>query len=266
MPVMVHRFLHPLLGLLLSAGTAAAAEPIDPLALTDLGAVTATRVLDDGTIALADGRTLRLAGIEVPRGSPGHDAAVAIAALIAQGPLILKSDGLAEDRYGRTVAEAFAADGTWIEGALLHQGLARVATSVDHRAAAAALYAAERGPCARRQGLWADPDYAVRRPDQAAHMIDSWQVVEGTIAAVERRHGVVDLRFGDDPARDLAIRVPGEVARGLGYDPASLAGRHVRVRGWIGKGVGPLLTLSHAEQIQLIGRPRQVAAEDTDGQ
>ncbi len=260
---MALRFLSlPLLLLGLLCAGAANAAPIDRIALADLGTIAATRVAEDGTVALEDGRSLRLAGVDLPRGASAHDAVLALTGFVGRGPLALKGDGPAEDRYGRVVAQAFAADGTWIEGELLRQGLARVATTVDHRAAAAALYAAERGARGRRVGLWSDPATALRRPEQAAHMIDSWQVVAGTVAAAVPRHSGFDLRFGDDPARDLAVRVPGEVARGLDDDATDLVGRRIIVRGWIGKGAGPLIILSHAEQIELVARSRSRESEE----
>ena len=250
--------LRPLLvlsGLLWAA--AAAAEPIDHVALQDLGGATVARIQDDGSLMLADGRVLRLAGIDLPRGALGRETVAALSDLAGRGPLVLKGDGPPEDRYGRLVAEAFAADGIWIEGELLRRGLARVATTVDHRIAAPALYAAERGACARRAGLWADPDYALRRPDQALRLIDSWQVVDGRVQSAILRRGAADLYFGDNPARDLEVRVPAGIARRMDYDPAKLAGQRIRVRGWIGKGQGPVITLNHAEQIEVMGRAQR---------
>ncbi len=92
-------------------------------------------------------------------------------------------------------------------------------------------------------------------------LVDSWQVVEGIVARAETRRDSVDLVLGDDRAHDLTVRVPVAIARTMEIDPASLEGRHVRVRGWIGKTEGPTITVSHAEQIETIGRARRAEAE-----
>jgi len=237
----------------------APAAPVGAAAadLTDLGVATVATVKDDGTLALADGRILRLSGIDLAQGRDGRAARTALAELANAGPMTLKGDGPPLDRYGRTVAQAYAADGRWLEGELLRQGLARVATTADHRASAPELLAAERGARSHRLGLWGVPEYALRRPEEAARLIDTWQVVEGTVRAVDQARGAVYLEFGAEPASALGVRIPAGIARAMAVDPTNLAGRHVRVRGWIGKGAGPLIVLDHAEQIEIVGRARR---------
>lgn len=253
--------------LMFAAAAPAVAAPIDasrldPSSLVDLGIARFAKVSDDGTIILNDGRKLRLAGIELAQGRSTHDLQTALDQLTGSDPIELRADGPAEDRYGRVVAQAFAADGTWIEGALLRLGLARVATTPDHRSLAPALYTAERAALAHHLGLWADPRTALRHAEAISRFIDSWQVVDGTVVAANPRHNAVDLQLGDDESHDLTIRIPISVAQTMDSDPSELVGRHLRVRGWIGKGVGPLIVLNHPEQIELVGRKRRKMADD----
>ena len=250
------RFRPLVLALSIALAPSAAARAADG-ELVDLGMAKAISVGADGTVALADGRMLRLAGVALPAGTDGKPARAAIAELIALGPLALKGDGAPLDRYGRTVAQAYAADGRWLEGELLRQGSARVATAPDHRAAARELLAAERTARSRRLGVWNDPAYAVRDPDDTARLLDTWQVVEGTVRAERPGHGAVYLEFGDAPGNSLGVRIPEAVARDMAVDPDELRGRKVVVRGWIGKGIGPLIVLDHAEQIEPLGRARR---------
>src|SRR5579871_5507837 len=162
-------------------GPAFADEPSDIVAT-----VSVTELRDDGTLALSDGRTAKLAGIEIARGHEAKDARIALAEMIAGGPLTIRADGAATDRYGNVVGQAYAADGRWVQGELLRHGLARVATAPDHRDFAHDLLTMERKARGHKLGLWRDPDYALRNPHQAARLVDSWQVVEGTVVDTHR--------------------------------------------------------------------------------
>ena len=70
--------------------------------LTSIGEATVTAVRDGGTLMLADGRELKLAGIEVAGGS--HETLLALA---GGQKLRLETLGPDQDRYGRLVAFAF---------------------------------------------------------------------------------------------------------------------------------------------------------------
>jgi micrococcal nuclease len=248
-----------------SAATARAPDREPPAAEApeeaDLGTVAVVRADEDGMIALADGRTLHLAEIDVVRGRDGRKARAALMELAEAGAFTLKGDGPIEDRYGRVTAQAYAANGRWVQEEMLWQGLARVATTGDHRAWAGELLKIERAARTHRVGLWANPEYAMRTPEQAARLVDTWQIVEGVVLAAREQRGSYYLEFGEDRARDLAVRIPAGVAKEMEADPATFAGRKVRVRGWIGKSIGPFVALDHAEQLELVGHARRVAAQ-----
>jgi hypothetical protein len=92
-------------------------------------------------------------------------------------------------------------------------------------------------------------------------LVDTWQVVEGVVVAAREQHGSVTLDFGDNPAHDLAVRIPAAVVQQMDVDPRTLAGHKLRVRGWVGKTVGPVIAIDHPEQIETIGHARRVAAQ-----
>jgi hypothetical protein len=85
-------------GFIFASAVAAAFQAAagQPCKLADLGTARAAAVRDGRTLTLADGRVLRLKGIEV---STGADAA--LKDLVAGKPLRLKKIGEARDRYGR---------------------------------------------------------------------------------------------------------------------------------------------------------------------
>jgi len=221
----------------------------------------------DGTLTLEDGRQLRLAGIEFPHRPLNRHVKEVLAALMDGNPPILHSATDEPDRWGRWPVHVVSADGRWVQDALLRQGLARVATSPDDRLAAAEMLAAETEARDAKRGLWADPAFMVRRSDQALHWLDSVQVVEGLVTSADSVRGVVYLNLGDDWKHSLGIRIPHGLLRHFAYDPISLNGHHLRVRGWIGKGVGPLIEISHAEQLEVLDgpAPAPVAAPAKEG-
>lgn len=240
-----------LLASLLLAAPPAAAAPDFLATRPGLGEAGLAAVKDDGSIRSADGRDLRLAGIDYPRGNLGAAARASVAAMLSPAPFRLVAAGCQEDRYGRLPVEIVAADGRWAQGELLRHGLVRVATTPDCRQDAAALLAAEGEARRLHRGLWGDPAYALRRADEAQRFIDSVQVVEGRVSSANPVHGGVYLNFGEDWRRSLGVHIPPSVVRAMPVDPLALAGRELRVRGWIGKGIGPLITVSHPEQIEI---------------
>src|SRR5262245_2585718 len=109
------------------ASSAAAQEPCK---LSSLGTVTVAGVRDGRTLALADGRDLRLAAIEVDDASRS-----ALEALAAGQTLRLEKLGAESDRYGRLVAVAYAGETkASLQQAMIEQGQARVSSRVGDRA------------------------------------------------------------------------------------------------------------------------------------
>jgi endonuclease YncB( thermonuclease family) len=254
----------PLLGLLLGlllAGTETAWA--QPAGLTPLPAAALRAVEADFTLLLEDGRRLRLAGIELPRRPladpspqpwPLEQAARAVLDRLRDQPLtLLAATDSSADRWGRLPVQVVRADGRWVQDELLRQGLARVATSPDDRTGAALLLAAEAPARQSTLGLWGDPAMALRRPEETPRLVDSRQVVEGLITSVHAGRSDIFLNMGEDWRRGLGVRLSRRLAATLPGDPQTLAGRRIRVRGWIGKASGPILTLSHAEQMEVIG-------------
>jgi endonuclease YncB( thermonuclease family) len=233
-----------------------AAEAKDPTF-----SVMAAAAVDGDTLRLADGRLLRLAAILVPKGAePLADRARAALAEAAGRPLLLEFGPRRTDRHGRLLAQAWlaGADGTpqlWLEERLLRAGLARVASTADTRDRAVELLRLEAQARAAGRGLWADPAYRVRAPDDLADVLDSFQIVEGRALTAAQVRGGGYLNFGADYKTDFTLRFDGESLRRLrdsGLDFTSLAGVRLRVRGWLRYFNGPLIDVTHPEQIEVL--------------
>jgi endonuclease YncB( thermonuclease family) len=242
-----------MMAIMLGAGGAAAdnAERIEgPLAVA--GAVA-------GDLArLADGRTVRLAGIRVPAADDGESGAERFAEL-ARAELGALLDGqlvtltLADppyDRYGRLVAHIERADGVWLQGALLERGLAQVQTRPGETARADEMLAIEQDSRAVRRGLWAEPAFMAQDPTALAASAGRFRIVRGRVLRVAPTERYVYLNFGPDWRADFTVRAQGAELAGL--DLASLAGRLVEVRGVVLEAGGPLIELSHPQQIQVL--------------
>jgi len=229
---------------------------------TDSAAIAVIAAAIDGdTLQLADGRVLRLAAIMAPKDSESLAAAARAALATAVGrQLRLEFGARQTDRHGRLLAQAWlsTADGTkevWLQEMLLAQGFARVASTDDTRALAPALLRIEAQARNAGRGLWADPAYRVRTPADAGDVVNSFQIVEGRVLMAARVHGGGYLNFGADYKTDFTLSFDGEALQRLqesGIDFKSLEGVRLRARGWLRYFNGPLIDITHPEQIEVL--------------
>lgn len=247
-----------LLGLLV-AGLAASSFARPPLpTFVPGGTVELGTVIDGETLALADGRELRLAGIETPGAAMRGEAALArraketLAKLVAGARLELRYGGAETDRHGRVVAQLFAG-GRWVQRELLRRGLARVHGSADARTGLAAMLAVEAAARKARRGIWRRPFFAVRTPDEAARDAGSFQIVEGTVTETAFVAGSARLNFGPDWHTAFSLRIGADalkLCRAGGLDPMKLQGARLRVRGFIDGTRRPTIEVTFPEQIE----------------
>jgi len=220
-------------------------------------------VVDGDTLRLLDGREIRLVGIQAPKlplGRPGFkawplspEAKAFVEKLTLGKTLSLGFGGRRGDRHGRVLAHLFDAEGRWIQGEILEAGLARVYSFADNRALIAEMLALERAARAARRGIWADPYYAVRSAETAGRWLGGFELVEGRVLAVGRGGGNTYLNFGADWHSDFTIAVDRRARRVFeeaGIDLKSYEGKRVRVRGWLKSRNGPMISVTHPEQIE----------------
>lgn len=247
------------------AATPAPAEADMPPELERWRQATVMEIIDGDTVLLDDGQELRLVGIQAPKlplGRPGFqawpladEARRALAELALGRQVTLAAAGARSDRHSRVLAHAERDDGLWLQGAMLVRGLARVYTFPDNTGAAAEMLALEAQARDARVGIWAHPYYAVLDPAQTPSHIDRFVVVEATVVATDRVRGRIYLNFGPDWREDFTVSIaPDDTGRfdDAGIDPLLWAGRRVRVRGWLYARNGPMIDLTHPEQIEVI--------------
>lgn len=230
------------------------------------------RVIDGRTFTLADGREVRLAAIEVPplpraqesvTAPGGAEAREALAALTADAEIVLRRAEVATDRYGRLFAYAVALRGGAERSAqaeLVAAGFARVAARIGSRDCAAELLRRESIARNAKLGLWANPYYdvldATSPADVRAHR-GRFALVEGKVVSVHESGALIYVNFGRRWTEDFTVTILKRDERTFaagGIEPKRLAGRRVRVRGWIeerGSEGSPWIEATRPEQIEL---------------
>jgi endonuclease YncB( thermonuclease family) len=226
---------------------------LDRLAAGERGKVVSVRSGDE--LVLDSGLDVRLSGVETPwMDEPGGAGAQAYLNSLALGRVVqLFYGGARRDPRGRALAQVRLDDGrTWVEGALLRAGWARVRTFADNRALAAPMLNDEAHARKARLGLWALPDYDVRLPEEVSREVRGYQIVEGRVVSVTPARGATYLDFNRQKS-GFAVAIDPHAVGDLaaaGMAPASLVGRLVRVRGMVGW--DGLMRIDHPEPIELL--------------
>ncbi len=222
---------------------------------------TVAEVIDGDTVRLTDHRQVRLVGTQAPKLSLGRqnfvdwplasESRAALEKLVLGKKVGLGYGGLKIDRNGRTLAHLYV-DATWLQGAMVSEGMARVYTWPDNRSCIDELLAREHEARAATRGIWALPYYRIRKPDELAHEVDTFQLVEGKVLSAAEVRGRVFLNFGADYKSDFTVTIAPEDAKRFTFDPRALTGKIIRVRGWISLLDGPEIQATHPEQIEIL--------------
>ena len=256
------------------AALAQTANAAPPACLLEAVGTSSVRTIIDGrTLVLADGREVRLAGIEILHSdlneAGARAAKVALETFAGGREIALKRLGAETDRHGRLLAYVFVPAAPVpdreqprtpepsAQEILLSQGHARVAARVGSPACAAALLAAERTARTARLGLWADPHYVMRRAERPAEILAErgrFTLVEGKVQSVRESGATIYVNFGRRWTEDFTVTVLKRSERAFtasGLELKKLAGRHVRVRGFVEERGGPWIEATRPEQIEI---------------
>jgi len=237
--------------------------------LVDAGWGVVTAVTDGDTLVLEQGLVVRLVGIQAPKlplGRAGFEqqplapeAKAALAAMTLGKRVRLSFGGLQTDRYGRALAHLHVegVDGElWVQGEMVRLGLARVYSFKDNRTMVGELLEVEAEARTANRGIWALAYFAIRQVEDTGDYLDRFEVVEGRVLAAEQVGGRIYLNFGADWRTDFTVSVaPGDTGlfEKAGIDLLSLAGQRIRVRGWSRNFNGPVIDLTHPEQLESLG-------------
>ncbi|MDH7798155.1 MULTISPECIES: thermonuclease family protein [unclassified Beijerinckia] len=208
-------------------------------------------------LKLADGRIVRIAGIEPARATRDDprlaDKARADLALWTVGSSVaLAALDPVPDRWGRVRARAFLAPDTLsLATALIEAGWARVDPLSETGPCLKPLLQAEEGARAARHGLWADPAYALLDQESAqdpdfSGLEGRIAVVSGIVANVNAGRNRTFINLGKNRRKSLTLTVSARNMRAFtaaGLDPKGLTGKTIRARGLIDSRFGPRMEL-----------------------
>jgi endonuclease YncB( thermonuclease family) len=225
-------------------------------------------------IALADGRTLSLAGLDPPRDTPDRprlaaDARDKLAQWLDGREVAVRVLAEKPNRFGRLPARLFAAPASGpiaapaggeigVAEAILDAGLARYRPEAAAHPCREALLAAEAEARSAKIGLWTDPYYAVlpaAERDAFAKAPSGMVLVEGTVASLGETAARFYLNFGPRRGSDFAITLPKRDANALekaGLKVHDLVGKRLRVRGLLDATFGPQMELSDPDGLELV--------------
>ncbi len=241
---------------------------------------TVARVIDGDSLVLESGLRVVLSGIQAPKPArfdnrtgeidppwPLADKAIDTLQTLVEGREIqLYYGGVKRDRYGRAVAQVFVLgknDKTniWLQHAMVKAGMARVYTWSGHRQDSLALLNAEQIARKNAVGIWSSAKtggfYDIRKPnpDPLAQYVDSVQIVEGIVVKTADVRGTIYLNFGANYRTDFTIAISKKSRRAFkhaDYDPLTLAGARVRVRGYIELFGGPIIWLNDPSRLEIL--------------
>lgn len=233
---------------------------------------TVSRVIDGDTLVLDDGREVRLVGLQAPKIPLGRrgfkawplgvDAKRKLEKLTVRRKVRLLWGGSREDRHDRVLAhvlilkdETQKTEGIWLAEVLLLEGMARVYSFRDNRACVPELLGFEQEARAKKRGMWGHAFYDIRVSDDLKKDINSFQLVEGEVKRAAVQSDGIYLDFGDNWRTDFSAHIAKRDIKRFeksGLNPMKLAHKKIRLRGWLEYRSGPMMELTHPEQIELV--------------
>ena len=196
-------------------------------------------VYDGDTVRLADGRKVRLIGINTPE--LGHDGKIdepgarqALQHLLSivrasQQRVYLLPGTQQKDRYGRQLAHLYDKDGNNISESLLRDGMGYVITIPPNLRNIACYQAAESLARQNRRGLWQSASVPLKA-DKLSGKEAGFYLIRGRIGRIGNSRKALWLNLVQGPALRIDRRDLPEFAD---LDTDDLVGKRLEVRGWI---------------------------------
>ena len=202
-----------------------------------------------GTLELADGRSVRLVGVEQVDLS-ALQGVLGAAATLYPGELL-------QNRYGQIPAHVVLDDGTWLQEKLVREGKALAMPSYESRMDyLGPLLSAERLAREHKAGIWSPGREVVVCADDAKRAFDGFAIVRGRVLEAANVRGTTYLNFGEDYRKDFTVKISKKTLKILPEDIRRLAeernpGQLVEVRGYVFYSGGPMIEVTSPAQITL---------------
>ncbi len=217
------------------------------------------QVFDGDTLALSDGRRVRLLGINTPElGSDEHrpepladPARTFLESLAPPGALVmLRLDVERHDRYGRLLAHVFLSDGINVQAELVAAGLAMTLVVPPNEWNHACYDRLEQEARKNRRGIWKLDRFRPVSAERLSAKTRGFRIVTGKIQRIGEGRKNLWLNI----APRVAIRIPKEdLTHFRALPPRSLLARAVEARGYVERRRGELrITVRHPAALRVL--------------
>jgi hypothetical protein len=160
------------------------------------------------------------------------------------------------DDVGNKLGQGVTEDGIWIEADLVSQGMAWVTSSLYERDLVLPLYKYEEQARRKKLGLWVDPRYDLKNSKTIQGTYGSFQVFQDVVKSVNITSTYIFINFGRDYEKDFTIAMQRDICKLFtdaprgNLDPRYWIGHEIRIRGWVQKHDGPMIQLTHPQQVE----------------
>ena len=147
-----------------------------------------------------------------------------------------------------------------VQADLVAAGQARVGPRVGSRGCALELLRAEAAARKAKLGLWASSYYDLLHADSPTDVLAEqgrFALVEGRVLSVRESGATIYVNFGRRWSEDFTVTILKRNERNFtaaGLEPKKLAGRQIRVRGFVEERGGPCIEATRPEQIEFVER------------
>jgi len=228
---------------------------------------TVKEVVKSTMFKLEDGKVFSLINVRIPIIFDSQALAYLRKTYVGQKVGVYQHDfpgvGLT-DKQGNLAGHIVTEDNRWVQGDLVLQGLAWADSTPKNRDLVVKLYQFEELARTNKSGFWSTSNFAIRNAKKLDDQISSFQVVEDVVKAVRMKGNDVYFGFGDNPSTDFTIlmtqNISGSFRRPSGHAllTGDWQGQRVRVRGWVESLSGPMIRVTHPEQVEFIGLDPQL--------
>lgn len=196
------------------------------------------RVIDGDTVELITGQIIRFLGINTPEiQSRYHDAEAGgerakqwLRQTLSNSEFFIEYDQQRHDKYGRTLAHCFLADGRYLNALLVEEGLASVTLIPPNLRYSDTLIEAQNRAEQAKKGIWSMSDYQVKDLSdlKMGTRYRGWQRIRLKLNTIKQGKNTVFLEANEE--FKLAVKNKDSV---YFDDWKSYLNKTVEVRGWV---------------------------------
>ncbi|MEZ0259953.1 MAG: thermonuclease family protein [Alphaproteobacteria bacterium] len=241
----------------------------DDLELIDVGTVIGVTKSD--VVQLDKHRTFHLDNVRVPPVYENPAREYLTKKLVGQKVGVYRNKTLPDegrqDKQGYEIIHMVINDGTWVQAALINDGYAWADSTEYNRDLVSKLYSYEIDARAKKRGFWKVPALSVKNEKQMRNnTVGTYQVFEGPIFNYRTHRGFDYLNFSSDFHLGFTLVLNRERygifkayfnpegahvgTSAYGFNPYTWGQARVRVRGWVIESGGPMIELTHPEQLE----------------